>query len=253
MVLLVWAATGSPQSGIVPARLGFVKDSANSVRPVFGLAANFVVGDPLITGVQAAAFSANNGLVKQENILLLVDVAGRPLCRWRVPSGPAVFAFSVDGREAVAFFPETPELLRLHKCRALTIAADPQELAGEVLSVAVFGKNRLAFVVRREAVVWLLEVSLRSGRVERETILPGVSPPVLLRHDGTLVFGDGAELVIRKPEAIEQRLSLGSAATALEEIGDGWIHVTTESPPGNSALRLSEDRAEMYVLPEATP
>jgi hypothetical protein len=257
VILFVSVLLASAQSGFTPPRVGFIKDNGGGLRPVFGVAANFVLGEAIDTGVVTVAFSSRYGLAKKEKTLSVFDREGRLLCQRPAPRGPAVFAISASGSEALALFQQTSQVIRLWNCRASPVLVDPQDLAREVLSFAVFGRDRLAFVLRREGLFWLLEASLSTGRSLQQTALPGVSAPVLLRSDGTLLFADGEELVVRKVDGAERRISVGSSAASLDEMGDGWVHVLEAgddgSPAGHLALRLLEDREELYRLPEAAP
>jgi hypothetical protein len=245
------------QSGINPPAVGFIRDSQSALRPVYGLAGNFVAGDALAENVQSAAFSGLYGLLKTEERLSVFDQEGRRLCEWPAPGGPAFFAFSSGSRDAFVFLSETSELLRLRGCRVRSLPLDPVDLAGEVMSISAFAQDLVGLVLKRQETLWLIVVSFPSGRVEWQTPLSGTLLPVLLRNDCTLLFAQGREIVLRKPDGLERRIPLHSSAARLAQMGDGWIHIVEASeegsPGGHLALRLLEDHEELYRLPRVTP
>lgn len=113
--LILLAAVGGllAQSGIAPPRVGYIRDEAGALRPVYGVAGNFVLGRPVNRRpVISAAFSGRLGLAKNTAALYAFDREGRRLGRLAVADGPAQFAFSPDGSEALVFLPDTSEWFR---------------------------------------------------------------------------------------------------------------------------------------------
>ena len=79
-LILVAAAGGLlAQSGISPPRAGYIRDDAGGLRPVYGVAGSFVLGDPIASGVISAAFSGRLGLAKTAGTLYAFDREGRLL------------------------------------------------------------------------------------------------------------------------------------------------------------------------------
>ena len=79
--------------------IGFVRTNANELRPVYGVAGAFVLGDPVERDVLSAAFTSVSGLVKKEAEVLVFSRArlvGRPAA----PAGPAQFGFTPAGEPA---------------------------------------------------------------------------------------------------------------------------------------------------------
>ena len=58
------------QPAIVPPQLGFVQDSTRSLRPVYGVAGNFILGRSVVGQVISEAFSGSVGLLKTDSSLL---------------------------------------------------------------------------------------------------------------------------------------------------------------------------------------
>jgi hypothetical protein len=114
-VLVLVAAAGEllAQSGIAPPRVGYIRDDAGGLRPVYGVAGSFVLGRPINERpVISAAFSGRLGLAKTAAALYAFSPEGRRLGRLAAMDGPAQFAFSPDGSEAIVYMPSTSEWFR---------------------------------------------------------------------------------------------------------------------------------------------
>ncbi len=228
------------QPGITGPYLGFVEDSAGALRPVYGVAGNLITGGPLDSGIVSAASLRDSVWIKTEDQLLRADANGRLICEAPAPPGPALFS------SAAVLYPSTMELQPLEPCRAGVIPVAAAR--GDVLSFAGLGRNRAGIVVRDESRLWLIEISSRTGRLLKQTLLPDASEAILLRDDGSLCVARGEELVIQRPDQTEQRIALGSPVIRLAELSGGWIHVRTVD--SNLAMRLGGGPPEMYRLPE---
>src|SRR5437016_879447 len=101
----LWAQLATPQ-------IGFIQDSGNALRPVYGIAGNFVLGDSAAAGVQAASFSGSFGMLKTRSTLIVIDRQGQVVASQDAPAGPALFAFSRTGAPALAYLPDANVLLQ---------------------------------------------------------------------------------------------------------------------------------------------
>jgi len=272
LLLLVLMAA---ESGIATPEVGFVRDRAGAVRPIYGLAGSFVPGPPAGFHATAAAFSETLRWIQTEESLFLLDEAGNLLYKHEASGSPAAFAFSADGTSAIAFVPETHELVAWAQAapqpetdesderrrpprsiprRLRVLALDPLQLAGDVVAAGFAGADRIRLVTRRDRGVWSLDVSLFTGEVEDEAILDGVSTPLLILPDGRLLFAAGAELVIRDQNGEETRLTAGAPVVVLELMAGQWIHVVLEGTElASYALDVRTERPALYRLPEARP
>ena len=199
-------------------RLGWLRDASGMLRPLQGFAANFVTGEARESGVLSVASSGTWALAKTGRELIVFDQAGAQAGRLAAPDGNALFAFALNGEPAAAFFPETGALLLWSGGRFQT-AGWKTEGDEEVLAVA----GAISFLVRRGDQVWRVDRAVPDGQVTREQALPGVGAPVLLRPDGSLLYADGRALVLRSPEATEQRVELPGAVAALNEMAGDWV------------------------------
>src|SRR5438552_2392611 len=112
IIPFITAVVASAQPGIFPPRIGFAQDTAHSVRPMFGIAGNFIAGDSVAADVVSSGFSGSFGLLKTESSVTLQDQRGQTIANWDAPSGPALFGFTRDGAPALVYFPSKNLLLQ---------------------------------------------------------------------------------------------------------------------------------------------
>lgn len=96
-LLLMCLAAGAAGQISLP-RIGFVRDLAGALRPVTGVAGAFVLGEPVVEGVVAAASSGEYAVASTG--AEIVVVAGREvLWRGAAPESAAeAFGFGANGR-----------------------------------------------------------------------------------------------------------------------------------------------------------
>ncbi len=247
--VLLCAVLAFGQSGIRRPSAGMFRDRAGDLRPVFGVPGAFVLGDPVAERVESASFSSNIGAVKTEDRLQIRDGSGKILQEWELPRGTARVAVSPDGMRVAAFIFETGEL-------RYWSSETPDELTvawvangTEVLSLAMPDSGRVTLLVRSDNGIVPVDYSLTTGQFDLKAPLAGTADPILLRADGTLLFAEANELAVRPENEDERRIALACGVKFLAEMGSEWIHVAADC--GEFALRLSEDREELYRLPEA--
>lgn len=86
--------------------IGYVRTSANELRPVHGVAGAFLLGDPVQRDVLSAGFTSRTGLVKNATEVLFYR-GGALVSRHPAPEGRALFRFTPDGE---------PAAIRFHDC-----------------------------------------------------------------------------------------------------------------------------------------
>lgn len=251
---VLWIGVIAAQPGITLPQVGLFLDTRGNLRPLYGLAGNFLPGQPAASAALSAAFSGRYGWIKTADRLVLVDEAARPLRDWPAPGGAARFGFSSDGAEASAYLPETARLVVWRAGAARVLTLDQAQLAGEVVAVGVAPKRRVALAVQRDSAVWLVRLSPVTGVIEDEQMLPGVSAPLLLLADGRFVFAHGQELIVRALDGSERSIAAGGTVSGLSLLGQGWIEVTLAGESRQPvAVRLSGGEPELYRIPEVAP
>ncbi len=113
LIALILAASAAAQPAIRPPQMGFASDAQGALRPVYGVAGNFILGAPVAGKVISEAFGGSLGLWKTESALEVFDGQGRVFGSINVAAGPALFAFAPDGVTALAYIESSKTLLRM--------------------------------------------------------------------------------------------------------------------------------------------
>jgi hypothetical protein len=247
LILLTAATLGA--GDVRAPQVGYFGDRDGKLRPVFGLGGNFIVGDPAAHGVRSAAFSGGFGLIHASNELFLVNSALEILSRAAMPASGALLAVSADGRSAAAYLTETEELCHFAPPRAWELSCHPLRSEGVVHSIGVASGLFTSLAIQRSEDLWLVLVNPVTGRTVRETLLPGVSPPVLLLAGEDLLYSRDGEIVVRHAGAAETRLPLPVRVERFEAMGEGWIHLRAAGGHSSWAVRVNGDTVELHRLP----
>ncbi|MGI8742473.1 MAG: hypothetical protein ACR2NN_07860 [Bryobacteraceae bacterium] len=233
----VAAGVAFAQPAIESPQIGWIT-SSGQLRPVIGLAANFVVGESIGDRVVSSSFSGSFGLVKTDSSVLVLDRAAQVLFQTDADPGPALFAFATDGSPAFVYLAQTKSLLSWKSDHLETTAF---ELDGTVLAIG----NR-DVIVKRDGGLW--RVDLADGT---QTPIPGVEGPVLPLSDGSLLYSDSQSFVLRQPDGTERRIDGAVPAAAFEQMGKDWVHVTEQDSTRQFAIRLELGREQLFQLPES--
>jgi hypothetical protein len=232
LLSLFWAMCAWAQSGIDVPGMGAVIDSSGALRPVQGVAGNFLLGPAMLSGVLSAACSDRLCLAKTDS--KIVSATGET----DAPAGPAIFA--TDGDQAVVFFRGAQLFARWHDD-----TLDPLDWAvnDEILSIRFHG-GETEIAVRREGSVWIVRPD--------DSVIDSVadaSGPVLLLREGVL-FASGDQLVLRHRDAREVRFEL-SGAEAITAMGPHYAVIRAGG--ATYALRTESGREQLFLLPGNAP
>ena len=239
------------QPAITPPQLGWVRDANSGLRPVTGIAANFIVGDSVTDGVISSAFSGSFGIVKTDASLSVLDRDGQTVFRTDAEAGPALFAFSDDGVPAFVYLSQSQTLLKWNTDRLepAPFNLDILDLPGNpIQAIASPKRDRAAIVVKRPDGLWLVDLDLGT-----QTLLPGIEGPVLLRNNGSLLYTGPQGLMLRQADRSEQPFESSIAVATFELMGKDWVHITERDSSRHFAIRLESGREQLYQLPEAQP
>jgi hypothetical protein len=260
------------QTAVEVPRAGCLRSADGALRPVHGIGGAFLAGAPVASGVVSAACSDSLAIVKTDEAVEVRDGSLRLLARWDAPPGAALFALAGGGRAAFAYFPGTGELVRVDVQSPPRAVPDSQSLGGSVLAIASPDPLHLLAVVEDVAGPRLVRISTADGLIESESPLGdsaspsrGTRPalvrlrprtigrPLALLADGTLVFADGEDLVIRRPDGTEQRTTLPATVTAIEQMGNSWLVLRLAGAGAPLALRLQDGREQLCHVPVSEP
>ncbi len=233
----------------MPPQLGFVEDSARSLRPVYGVAGNFILGPSVAGQVISEAFSGSLGLLKTGSSLYAFDPEGRLLASLEVASGPAFFAFSPGASTGLAYIASNNSLLEWRGDGFTSISLNDDIATQTVLAIAFPTSSQVSLLVQRNDTVWQLNVGSIS-----ETALPGVHAPLLALPSGDLFFRDTGGIVIRRPDGSEVHVPATLPVNlSLQQMSREWVQLTDLNSAARFAVRTTPGREGFYQLPEITP
>ncbi len=221
IAILVLSA-GAAAAQIAVPRIGCFVDGGRRLRPVFGVAGNFLAGEAEAEQVVTAACSDTLTVIKREDSLEIRTREGtveRP-----APAGAALFGWSEDGAQALVYFPASGEWLSVSGRFVRPLDAPPLP-EGEV--VAIGTPERPDAIVRKDG---------------------EPAGPVLILPGGGRLSARGAEAVMTSAGGEERAITLPGPAKGLEWLGPGWVRIRLAEGEGHLALSL--EREQLYRLPE---
>ena len=251
--LSIVACVAWAQTALAPPEVGFMRDSSDSLRPVHGIAGNFLLGDPVAAGVVSAGYSGSFGLIKSGPAVMVMDRTGSIIASSEAPDGPAQFAFSRTGEPAWAYLSTGGTLLAWDAGAFAPVPFDAVALGGPVIAIAAADSEHAALIVQRDDGLWDVRVQRATGEIDRQSAIGGVTAPVLMLASGDLVYAETDGLVVRKPDASERHIAAALPASfAFQQMGDEWIQVRDLTGDAQLAIRITENREQVYQLPEVS-
>jgi len=249
-IAILLAATAAAQTSIHPPQLGFAAISGGPLRPVYGLAGNFILGPSVAGNVLSQAFSGSLGLLKTAATLAAVDAQGRILASTGAAPGPALFAFSPDGVTALAYLASSNTLIEWTGGHFATVPFRPEP--DIVVSIALPNAFEASLIVQRNDGIWEVKFPFTHARVVSQKALMGVTAPVLALASGDLVYADSKGILLRKPDNSELHIpGRLPEKFSLNQMDSDWVQLSDLASPRRFAIRLTPGREGFYQLPEA--
>jgi hypothetical protein len=247
--MALWAQPAGAQPALSPPQIGYIQDGGNSLRPVYGIAGNFVLGDATASGVISAAFSGSFGLVKTDSAVYAIDRQGQVLAGVDAPAGSALFAFSRSGAPAFAYFVDANVWMTWDGQTFQPLSIDLTAFGpAAVLSVGSPNDGEAAIVLQRDDGLWDLRVLLATSEVTSQTAILGVSAPLLLLASGDLIYSDANGIVIRTSDGQEKHIAAPLPESfVLQQMGDAWVELRGLNTPVQRAVRINGSQS--YALP----
>jgi hypothetical protein len=251
--LAQWSPSARAQPGIAPPHLGFVEDSARTLRPAYGLAGNFVLGPSVAEKVVSAAFSGSIGLFKSDSFLTAFDAHGRELGSMGVDPGRALFAFSPGGNAALAYIVSNNAVVEWRGNAFLPLALnDEKATADEVIAIAFPNPYVASLFVQRNGTIWELNFPLGKVGIASRKAMIGVHAP-LFALPGGLVYRDAGGMVVRRTDASEVHIAAALPATfSLQQMDRDWVQLTDLNGSARFAFHTTPGREGFYQLPESS-
>ena len=253
-LLFLLGSAAFAQPGIAPPQIGILDDGAGVLRPLLGIAGNFVWRDAVAGGVDSSASSGKFGLFKTDTAVVALNGEGQFVSSVNASAGGALFAFTSDGSPALAF--AAGALFRWMDGAFQQVSFDPSTIPGTIVSIFFADADHAGFLVendvQNEPGLWESRVSLSSGLMDQQTLLAGVSGPALRLANGDLVTSDATGIVISHGEGTEVRLPAQLPLNfALSQMGDGWVRLSAAEGSIQFAIRVTSNREAIFQLPGA--
>ncbi len=184
LIALALAAVVFAQTLSSP-QIGFIEDSGRAVRPVYGIAGNFLLGNAAPGLVVSSAASGKFLMIKTDSAIIARGRSGQIVASVNAPAGPALFSFLQDGTPGLAYLPAANELFQWTGAGFQAVALDA---VSAVISIASPDPAHAALIVQRGDGLWVLRVLLASGNVDSQSALIGVNAPALMLPSGDIVY-----------------------------------------------------------------
>ncbi len=236
---LILAASAAADDFLRAPLLGCIGLPDTSGRRVLGLRGTFLT-EPM----PAAA------LCSEQLALSASDehaTAARGEAEFSVEIGGGPRLLSLRGALALVVLPEDPRWLLFEHGHWREL---PPPALANVAAVSLLARDRAGVVSRAEDGLWLAQVHLRTGVVERQRPLHQDAEHALVWAEETVLLANGAELILLRPDGSEERLTFDGDIEALRPTGGSWAAVHTAT--GIRALFDSPRGLEPFQLPGET-
>lgn len=249
--LLPLCVAGGLNAQVNAPQIGVARFPDHTLHRVFGIAANFIVGDPVLGSADAASFSNAGGLIAKNGQIQLLGTDLSVIAEYS--SGESAPLLNIDGdlTTAIAWLPNLHALLRWDgHAFAVTQTADVS-LLSHVTSVRVQNSSAASLLILEPGgTVSEAEISLDSGNLITLHLLPGVSGTAFEQHS-FIVFHDQAGLEIASPTGIVRTIPLPANDITIERMSPDWLHLISADSHQNWILHLTSTVLQLFELPAA--
>ena len=250
--LVLWASSVAAEPNLSAPLLGMARDSHNQLRPVHGLAGNFVPRGAIGGEALDWAFGGSGGLVMTDAELLVLDANGSVMRHRAAPRSNAVL-----GPDS-AFFPKTCEVWQARAQADITV--DPAAIGGSVIALGEASRGEIEMAVCRANHLWLLNIDARNGMVTRE-LAPGgaigeqacapARDATFLLLDGRMILLAAQELLVQTASGAERRMPIPASHSMQPHIhraGNNWVQIEIPGAP-SKLVRITGRDEKLYSFP----
>lgn len=238
----LYAQVSAPQ-------LGIVRYADNTVRPIYGVQENLIVGKQTFPFADAVSFSDSGGLVAVKGHIQLISRRGSVLSEYYANERKPLL--DIDGAltTAIAYLPSRDALLHWSGKSFILTQLEKGSFSGMATSVQMQGARaaRLLATTARGNVSEIT-ISLDTGQLTSEKFLPGIRGPAFLQQSFVL-FLDKEGLEVEAPNGNRRTLSLPSRDFTVERMSSGWLHLTSPSTKQCWVLHLNSAVLQLSELP----
>jgi hypothetical protein len=236
------AQVGAPE-------LGFVRYADNTVRPIYGVEANLVVGKQLFPFADAVSFSDFGGLVAVKGHIQLISRRGSVISDYNTNERKPLL--DVDGAltTAIAYLPSREALLHWSGESFVLTQLDAGSFSGTATSVQMHGGHSARLLATTAGGnVSEITISLGSGQLTSVKFLPGIRGPAFLQQSFVLFRGKQG-LEVEAPDGNRRTLSVSSSDFTVERMSSDWLHLTSPSTEQSWVVHLNSTALQLSEMP----
>jgi hypothetical protein len=230
-------------------KLGVLRYGNGTVRPVYGIEANLIVGKQMFRAADAVSFSDAGGLLVLNGRIHLIGRNGSILSDYDAGDHKALLNIDGDLNTAIAYLPSREALLRWNGKSFILIPLDTGSFGGTVTSVQAEGAHAAKLLItdgNRD--VLEITVSLNTGQPTVVRPLPGVQGPAFLDRE-FVIFHDERGLEVETASGHHRTIPLAAGDLKFERMSTEWLHVSSRNTKREWVLHLNSTVSELSELP----
>jgi hypothetical protein len=232
--------------------VGLARYADQTIRSIYGVPANFIVGEKLFDRADAVSFSGSGGLVSTNGRVELVTPDGTILGQYDSSETTPLLNIESDLETAVAWLPAHHVLLHWNG-QGFSATQVEDAPSGAVTSVQLASPNSAKLLVMDSGKqVFEATISLETGNLISSDVLPGVQGPAFRQHS-FVVFHDSQGLEIESPTGDRRTLPLEASDISIERMSSDWLHLYSQATDQHWALHLSRTVLNLSALPAPRP
>ena len=221
----------------------------HTVRGINGLEANLLVNSQTFASAEAASFSDAGGLVATAGRIQLVTLQGTVAGEFNSSEPSPVL--NIDGAltTAIAWLPSRGLLIYWNGTSFSQTQINGAAIPGEVTSVQAVSSSVARLLANdSRGNVFQLNVSLETGNVVSQDLLPGIKGPAFQQY-GFIVSQGSNGLDIQAPNGPLRTLPFSAPAVRFERMSSGWVHISSPATHQDWALHLTNSALQLSILP----
>ncbi len=231
--------------------VGVVRYADGTVRPIYGIEANFIVGRQMLPIAQAVSFSDFGGLVAANGRIQLVGPRGALVAQYNAHERKPLLNIDQDLTTAIAYLPSREALLHWNGRSFALIELSRGSFPGTVTSVQAMRPHAAKLLTTtRDGNVSELTISLNTGQLTSVRFLPGIQGPAYFHHSFVLFRGKHG-LEVEALDGSRRTIALAPKDLTIEHMSSDWLHLTSPTSKQDWALHLNSSALQLSDLPTA--
>ena len=231
-----------------PPTAGFARYADGSVRALFGLEANLVLGPAWSVHTDAASFSASGSLIAAAGKIQLLAPDQSLIAEYDSADRAPLLNLEQGLASAIAWLPSEATLIYWS---GAAFAASPiaGSIPGAVSSIRLSAPGQATLLSSdARGQVFETTIAIATGNITSTTTVPGATGPAI-QQGAVLVFHDANGIQIESPNGARRTLPLPAPSITFERMSADWIHIASHSTNEDWALHVTAASAHLSRLP----